>query len=50
MARERCDLGSSKSANAKLHIWMQTNGKTDEAEAEAKTKESHAKKTNLTKA
>jgi len=32
----RVGLGSSKSANAKLHTWMQANGKPDRADAESK--------------
>jgi len=42
-------LGSSKSANAKLHTWMQANGKPDRADASKKQK-NHAKKKNRTKA
>jgi hypothetical protein len=34
----RVGLGSSKSANAKLHHWMQANGKTDAATAENRKK------------
>jgi hypothetical protein len=45
----RVGLGSSKSANAKLHTWMQANGKTERADASKKQK-NHAKKTNQTKA
>jgi hypothetical protein len=42
-------MGSSKSANAKLHTWMQANGKTERADASKKQK-NHAKKKNRTKA
>ena len=45
----RVGLGSSKSANAKLHTWMQANGKPDRADASKKQK-NHAKKKNRTKA
>jgi DNA mismatch endonuclease Vsr len=46
----RVGLGSSKSANAKLHTWMQANGKPDGASAETKNQKSNAQKTNQTKA
>ena len=46
---KRVGLGSSKSANAKLHTWMQANQKTDRADASKKQK-NHARKTNQTKA
>ena len=46
----RVGLGSSKSANAKLHTWMQANGKPDGATPETKSKKDHARKTNQTKA
>jgi REP element-mobilizing transposase RayT len=46
----RVGLGSSKSANAKLHTWMQANGKPDRADVESKNKKNHAKKPNRTKA
>lgn len=46
----RVGLGSSKSANAKLHTWMQANGKPDGASAETKNQKSNATKTNSTKA
>ena len=42
----RVGLGSSKSANAKLSMWMKANGKPDGADAGKK----HVKKTNQTKA
>jgi hypothetical protein len=46
----RVGLGSSKGANAKLHTWMQADGKPEGADAETKNQENHAKKTNQTKA
>jgi hypothetical protein len=46
----RVGLGSSKSANAKLHTWMQADGKPEAADAETKNQKNHAKKTNQTKA
>ena len=46
----RVGLGSSKSANANLHTWMQANGKSDRAVAESKNQKNHAKKPNHTKA
>ena len=46
----RVGLGSSKSANAKLHTWMQADGKPEGADAETKNQKNHAKKTNRTKA
>jgi hypothetical protein len=45
----RVGLGSSKSANAKLHAWMQTNGKPDGVTKKTKSQKEHAKKTNQTK-
>ena len=46
----RVGLGSSKSANPKLHTWMQANGKPDGVDAATKSQKEHAKKTNQTKA
>ena len=43
-------LGSSKSANAKLHTWMRANGKLGGAGGETNNQKNHAKKTNQTKA
>lgn len=43
-------LGSSKSANAKLHLWMQANRKPAGVGAETKNGKNHAVKTNQTKA
>jgi len=47
---QRVGLGSSKSANAKLHLWMQADGKPPSDDAESQKRKSHAKKTNQTKA
>jgi REP element-mobilizing transposase RayT len=46
----RVGLGSSKSANAKLHTWMQADGKPHEANAETKNQKTRAKKTTQTMA
>jgi hypothetical protein len=46
----RVGLGRSNSANAKLHTWMQADGKPEAADAETKNQKNHAKKTNQTKA
>ena len=46
----RIGLGSSKSANAKLHAWMQANEKSVEVGTDAKNQKTSAKKTNQTKA
>jgi hypothetical protein len=46
----RAGLGSSRSANTKLHNWMQANKKLDGAAAEGKKGKNHAKKTHRTKA
>jgi hypothetical protein len=46
----RVGLGSSKSANAKLHAWMQADGKPDGADARTMKRGIHAKKENRTKA
>ncbi len=46
----RVGLGSSKSANAKLRTWMQTNGKPDGVSKKTKSQKEHAEKTNQTKA
>jgi hypothetical protein len=46
----RVGLGSSKSANAKLHTWMQANGKPTAADTKTEKQKNHAKKTNRTKA
>jgi hypothetical protein len=46
----RVGLGNSKSANAKLHIWKQANGKPVGVGAETETTTNQAMKTNQTKA
>ena len=48
--REAGGIGEFKSANAKLHTWMQTNGKPDGVTTETKSQKEHARKTNQTKA
>jgi len=48
--RSRVGLGSSKSANAKLHSWMQVNAMPGGAAAESKKQRRNAKKTHQTKA
>ena len=44
----RVGLGSSKSANAKLHAWMQANGKLAGGDAETKLPKTSTRKTNQT--
>ncbi len=46
----RVGLGSSKSANAKLHHWMQANAKPDAAGTKTQKLKKHGTKTNQTKA
>jgi hypothetical protein len=46
----RVGLGSSKSANAKLHTWMKAGGKPTSADAKTEKQKKHAKKKNRTKA
>lgn len=46
----RVGLGSSKSANTKLHSWMQASGKPDATGAETQKQNKRAKKTNHTMA